>query len=120
MANPGLFKTMDASGDIVPFRIVAHGTKDFEVKQAGATTEALLGTADEVGSTPGGEVDVALSDMPDVEYGGDVVRGDPLTCDANGRAIKATVSGSRIIGFAYISAAAGVIGPYNHSLGILP
>ena len=120
MANPGLIKTMDAAGAIKPFRIVAHGTKDFEVKQAGDKTQPLLGTADEVGSTPSGEVDVVLSDMPDVEYGGTVAAGDPLTTDADGRAIKATVSGSRLIGFAHISASADDIGPYNHSLRILP
>jgi len=120
MANPGLTKTMDASGAIKPFRIVAHGTNDFEVKQASDKTQPLLGTTDEVGRTPSGEVDVALSDMPDVEFGGSVAAGDPLTTDADGRAIKATVSGSRIVGFAHTSAAAGVIGPYNHALGILP
>lgn len=120
MANPGLFKTLSASGTIDPYRIVAWGTADLQAVQADAATDALMGTTDDIGSTSDGEVDVAMGDLPEVEYGADVVRGDPLTSDSQGRAIKATVSASRIIGFAHVSASVGVIGPYIFSPGILP
>lgn len=120
MANPGLIKTFSANGSISPFRIVSWGTQDHEVKQANGPSIPLVGTADDVGHTSDNQVDVVLGDLPEIEYGGDVLRGDPLTSDADGRAVKATVSGSRIVGFAHISAAVGVIGPYNHAPGILP
>lgn len=120
MPNTDLIKTCLSSGTIAPYRIVAHGSADHEVAQAASATGTLMGTAMELGTESNGRVDVAISALPLVEYGGDVLRGDPLTSDANGKAIKATVSGSRLIGFAWVSASAGDIAEYQHSLGILP
>ena len=31
MANLGIFKTFDAEGEIAPYRICAHGSKDYAV-----------------------------------------------------------------------------------------
>ena len=39
MANFGIFKTFDAEGEIAPYRICAHGSKDYAVKQATAKTD---------------------------------------------------------------------------------
>lgn len=120
MPNIDLIKTCQAPDFIAPYRIVAHGVADKEVVQAASATAALMGTAMELGTEPNGRVDVALNGLPLVEFGGDVVRGDPLTSDANGKAIKATVSGSRLVGFAWVSASAGDIVEYQHGLAILP
>jgi len=121
MANPGFTKTLTAEGVINPYRIVCHGSKDLTVVQASAATAALMGVTSEFGADAAGErVDVTMGDLPDVQYGGTVQRGDPLTSDAEGKAIKATVSGSRIIGYAYVSAVSNDIAPYQHALGLLP
>ena len=84
MANLGIFKTFDAEGEIAPYRICAHGSKDYAVKQATAKTDALLGTTDELGRQPNNRVDVCLDKMPEVEAGGTLAAGDPLTSDAKG------------------------------------
>ena len=119
MANLGIFKTFDAEGEIAPYRICAHGSKDYAVKQATAKTDALLGTTDELGRQPNNRVDVCLDKMPEVEAGGTLAAGDPLTSDANGKAVKATTGGDRLIGFARSSASAGDIITYIHAPGTL-
>ena len=89
-------------------------------KQATAATEALVGTADELGKQPNGGADVAMSDQPEVEAGAAVAAGDPLTSDAQGRAVKATAAGDRIIGFACKAATdAGEIIDYQFAPGFL-
>ena len=99
-----LFKTYDVSGDLVPYRIVAHAATAGMIAQAAAPSDALIGTTDELGKQPNGRADVAMSDLPEVEAGAAVAYGDPLTSDAEGRAVKATESGQRIIGFALTAA----------------
>ena len=113
------FKTMDAEGEIAPYRICAHGTADYAVKQATAATDALVGTADELGTQANGRVDVCMGWLPEVEAGGTLAAGDPITSDANGKAVKATAGGNRIIGFAMTSASAGDIIPYQFAPGTL-
>lgn len=113
------FKTLDAEGEIAPYRICAHGTNDYAAKQAAAATDALMGTADELGKQANGRVDVCMGWMPEVEAGGTLAAGDPITSDANGKAVKATTGGSRIIGFAMSSASAGDIIPYQFAPGTL-
>jgi hypothetical protein len=120
MANPGLIKTLFAEGTVLPYRIVASGSKDYAVTLATAATDPLLGVSTADGSTGAHEVDIVLSGLPEVRFGGTVAAGAPLTSDAEGRAITATISGSRIIGFAYVSATEGVIAPYIYAPGILP
>ena len=119
MANLGIFKTFDAEGEIAPYRICAHGSKDYAVKQATAKTDALLGTTDELGRQPNNRVDVCLDKMPEVEAGGTLAAGDPLTSDANGKAVKATTGGDRLIGFALTSESAGDLITYIHAPGTL-
>lgn len=121
MANPGLTKSFDVGGAVAPYRIVTHGNGDRIAVQASAPTDALIGTTDVLGAgADDSRMDVIIGGLPEVEFGGTVVRGDPLTADADGRAVKATVSGSRIIGFAWVSAVAGDIAAYQHSPGVLP
>ncbi len=119
MANPEFFKTLIADGVVGSYRIVAHGSVDGSAKQADAATDALMGTTQEFGAVDAERLDVALGGLPEVQYGGTVQRGDPLTSDAEGKAVKATVSGSRIIGFAWVSAVANDIAPYQAASGFL-
>jgi hypothetical protein len=50
-----------------------------------------------------------LSGISPVVYGGAITRGDPLTSDGNGKAVKA-VAGQSIVGYAMISGVASDIG----------
>lgn len=53
---------------------------------------------------------MVFSGIAEVEYGGNVTRGDLLTSDANGKAIATTTAGNRIIGIAMASGVSGDIG----------
>lgn len=129
----GLTKNFVAEATINPYRIVKFGTSDNGVTQAAAATDALLGIAKvpqgqysraiQTGSTPPAlgvvtiaanfQVDVVLSGIAEVQYGGTVARGDLLTADANGKAVKATPAAgvnNRIVGMATISGVADDIG----------
>mgnify|MGYP005943406137 CR=1 FL=1 len=91
MPRTDLYVNLSITGELAPFRIVAHdGSGSY--KQATAATEALVGTADELGRQPNGGADVAMSDQPEVEAGAAVAAGDPLTSDAQGRAVKAATT----------------------------
>lgn len=130
MNNPLLTKSLIAEGAAAPYRIIAHGTGDGKAKQATAATDALFGITGTLGAADGERVDVHVVGPVEVEYGGVVTRGDPLTSDANGKAIAVTRhthtentaaaytqnattgagSDVRIIGFAAVSGALGDIG----------
>ena len=117
MPNTRLYKTLRVDGSIAPYRIVALDEIRL-ANQATAPEDVLIGTADELGRQANGTVDVAMSDIPEVESGAPIDLGDPLTTDAQGRAVKATGTGQRIIGFAFAPASgAGEIIDYIYSPG---
>ena len=114
MANTLLNKNFVAEAAISAYRIVKPGTADGNVLQAAAATDFLVGVCESVGPALGERCDVVKSGIADVEFGGTVTRGGPVTADANGKAVAAApAAGSnvRIIGFAEVSAVAGDIAP---------
>ena len=113
MATPGIYKNFEAEGEIGPYVIVTHGTADYAVKAATGATVALVGTTDELGKLSNGRVDVCTGGIPEVALGGTVAAGDPLTNDASGKAVKATVAGNRILGFALVSGAPATSSPIS-------
>jgi hypothetical protein len=137
MHTPILTKSFAADAEITPYRIVAIGAADGSVKQATASTDALIGVTDSLGSNSANRVDVILMGVANVEYGGNVTRGDDLTADSNGKAVKATAhahtentagtytqnatsgaaSAARIIGVAMVSGVSGDIGSAQISQG---
>lgn len=107
-----LLKNYVAGAATTKYRIAKFGASDREVVQAAAATDALIGVFAELDASQGERVDVVRVGMPLVEYGGNVTRGDALTADADGKAIKAQPSaGTRvsIVGYAEVSAVAGDI-----------
>jgi len=113
MANPGLIKTYTAEAAITPYRIVKHGTADTSVVMASASADSLLGVSGQVQGDLGKRVDITLSDIAEVEYGGTVTRGDWLTSDANGKAVTAAPAAgvnANVIGRAMYSGVLGDIG----------
>lgn len=113
MANTLLNKNYTAEGAITARRIVKPGSADGTVAIAAAATDALMGVCESVGPADGERCDIIKVGIADVEFGGAVTRGGPLTSDASGRAIAAVPAAGanvRIIGFAEVSAVAGDIG----------
>ncbi len=107
MRNELFIKACYAGAAILPFRIVKHGAADAFAIQAAAAGDASFGVSDSLGAAAANDpVDIIRGGIAEVIYGGTVTRGDPLTSDASGRAIKAA-TGNRIIGFAEVS---GVVG----------
>lgn len=109
----GLQKAYLAEAVIAARRIVKHGSADDKIIQGTSATDKLLGVTTEVAAAINEHTDVIKSGMADVEYGGTVSRGDPLTSDATGRAVVAAPAAganNRLIGFAEVSGVVGDIG----------
>ncbi|MBS4046180.1 MAG: DUF2190 family protein [Alphaproteobacteria bacterium] len=114
MAMPGLTKAYIAAAAIAAFRICKPSGTSNEVVQAAAATDLSIGVTREVGAAAAGDtVDLVKSGLVDVEYGGNVTRGQELTSDADGKAIASAPGAGvnhRIIGIAEVAGAAGDIG----------
>jgi hypothetical protein len=90
MNEPILIKTYDAEAAISAYRIVQFGTAAKQVKKATAETDQLIGVLGSIGVDADERVDVIRAGFAEVEYGGVVTKGDLLTSDSVGRAVKLT------------------------------
>ena len=102
--------------------ICKPGSTDDYMVQAAAATDYLMGVSDNIAGAAAGRVDIIKEGIADVIYGGNVTRGNPLTSDANGKAVVAApAAGSnvRIIGFAEVSGVSGDLGSVLISPGIM-
>lgn len=112
-STPTSIKTYIAAAAITKRRIVRHAAADNQVQLGSAATDLLIGVTTEIDVAINEPVDVIREGLADVEYGGAVGRGQPLTSDATGRAVVAApAAGSnvRLIGFAEVSGVLGDIG----------
>lgn len=115
-----LLKAFRAEAAVPRRRIVKFGAADDAVVVGAATTDGLIGVSHEIDSALNEPCDIHLLGLPEVEYGGAVTRGDPLTSDGVGRAITAAPAAgvnARIVGFAMVSGVLGDIGVVNLSPG---
>lgn len=122
MSNELLLKSYVAQGAIAKYRIVAFGTADGTVVASSAATSLHIGVNAELDVVSGERVDVIRSGLPLVEYGGAVTRGQPLTSDAQGRAVAAApAAGSnvRIVGFAETNAVLGDVDRMLFAPGVM-
>jgi hypothetical protein len=112
MANLILAKNYVAGGPIAAHRIVAFGAADGVVVQAASAADLLIG-ATELPVETGERVDIVRVGLADIEFGGTVTRGQPVTADASGKAVAATygTTAVRSLGIAEVSAVAGDIAP---------
>lgn len=116
MNNPGLAKTFIATTLVTKRRIVKIGANDDSMVLAAAATDIMFGISTDIDVAAGAKGDCYVSGIPEVEYGGTVAFGDPLTSDASGRAVKAvpaTGVNNRVIGYAMASGVVGDIGSCN-------
>lgn len=119
---PGLTLNYVAAGAIAARRIVKHGAADGAALQATASTEAFLGVSTDIPAGSGERVDVYREGVVPVQYGGNVTRGDPLTSDADGKAVVAAPTAAalaQVIGYAEISGVANDIGSVHLSRNAL-
>ena len=120
MRNELFLKACYAGAAILPFRLVKHGTGDATAVTATAATDAAFGVSDSLGASAAGDpCDIVRGGIATVVYGGTVTRGAPLTADSQGRAVVATVAGSRIVGFAEMSGVSGDEGAVAIAPGFL-
>lgn len=109
----GLIVNYLAETALAKNRIVAFGATDGSVKQSAAATDFHIGVTEGFAYAAGDRPDIVRTGLADVEYGDVVTRGQPLTSDAQGRAIAAAPAAgvnNRIIGYAEVSGVAGDIG----------
>lgn len=106
-----LTKSLTATTAIAAYRLVNYGAADGTGVPAADATKFIVGVNSELATAVGERASVhSVGNIADVEYGGTVARGDPLTSDASGRAIKATAAGQNCVGFAEVSGVVGDIG----------
>lgn len=113
MRIPGLIVNYTAEGALAKNRIVCFGATDSSVKQATAVADYMIGVTENFAYATGDRVDVVRTGLAEVEYGGNVTRGQPLTADSVGRAVAAAPAAganNRIIGYAEVSGVSGEIG----------
>lgn len=111
MLNPILSKAFDAGAAVPAYTIIKLGANDGTAVPSAAATDALLGVSTSLPAALGERVDAILVGVAEVRYGGPVTRGDLLTSDANGKAVKAVAgAGVRTIGVAMQSGVADDVG----------
>lgn len=118
MGTMNTFRSYKAEAPVEGFRIVKAGATDMSATKATGATDALLGTSDSLDKSVGEMVDVYASPLGEVRLGASVVRGAPLTSDANAKAVAATTAGQRLIGFAEVSGVADDVITYLRAPGV--
>lgn len=106
-----LTKSLTATAAIRARRFVKYGAADGTGVEATDATAFIAGVSSELDTAQGERASVHMNgNIVDIVYGGTVTRGDPLTADAQGRAIVANTAGQRCGGFAEVSGVVGDIG----------
>ncbi|KLN54722.1 DUF2190 family protein [Variovorax paradoxus] len=119
MGISSLFRGRVAEAAIAAHLILKGGVGAMSCVVAAAATDKLLGTSDELDHVTGEMVDMSVSPIASVRLGGTVVAGDPLTSDANGKAIATTTTGNRIIGFAEVGGVLNDVITYLRAPGVI-
>ena len=119
-----LIKSFVGAADIAAYLIAkaAAPTTGTTVQTAAAATDVLVGITGSMGGQSGQPVDLTILGPGEVRIGGNVAFGDPLTSDANGKAIKAVAAAGTtkfIVGYALAAGAADDVIPVRIAPGIL-
>lgn len=106
-----LQKGYTAGADIRAHRLLTWGAADGLVVEATGSTANVIGVQSELDCASGDRASAAMvGNIEDVIYGGNVARGDPLTSDGQGRAIKATGAAGTLLHCVGYAEVAGVVG----------
>jgi hypothetical protein len=113
--NEQLVKAYKAGAQIAPCLIVKWDSVDLQVLPAAAATDKIAGVSVVNVTAPSGQrVDVIKAGIAQVQLGGTVTRGDPITSNASGLGVTAAPAAgvnNRIVGYAEISGVSGDIIP---------
>ncbi|PRA87929.1 hypothetical protein CQ054_05890 [Ochrobactrum sp. MYb29] len=118
--TPTFIKSFLALAAVAGHLIIKAGVDGVSV--ATSNTDPLIGTADSMGAPADAMLDVVQGGHGEVRAGSTFAFGDPLTADAQGRAIKAEPAAGklvRIIGFAMQDAVENDIVPYHVAPGCI-
>lgn len=107
--NEGLTKAFSAGAAIGAFRLLKFGANDETVIQGAAAGDSIIGVSSLAAAT-NERVDVILTDIPSVVYGGTITRGQLVISDSTGRAIAATAAGGTNVRTAGVAMVSGVVG----------
>lgn len=121
---PTFIRAYEASADIDPHLIVrfSDAAASQKVAVASANDQPLIGTSDQLGAATGKMADITRAGLASVVLGGTVEAGDPLTADANGKAVLAEAAAGetiRIVGYADQPGVANDIIDYFCAPGLL-
>ncbi len=109
------FKSFSITGAAGAKTIVKFTGNRGEVAPATAATDKIAGVIDLEATAAGQMVDVAIECLHEVVAGANIAAGDPLTSDANGKAVPATIAAGvtkHVFGKALVPAVAGDIFAY--------
>lgn len=117
----GLIKSLEATVAVPKRRLVTFGAADGTGVLATGGAAYIRGVSGDIDTAIGERISVQMSgNVAEVEYGGTVARGDPLTSDATGRAITAAPAAGAnvfIVGYAEVSGVVGTIGTVDVAPG---
>lgn len=122
MRNTILTQSFTAGAAIIARRIITAGGEENEVTQATGGTDPLIGVTTEIDGVEGDAVDAHVIGSVEVECGGAFNFGDPLTADADGRAILAEPAADtnlNIIGYARSDGEVDAIGYVMIAPGVI-
>lgn len=118
-----LTKSLTATTAIPARTLVKYGAADGTGVPAVDGAAFIAGVSSNIDTAIGERCSVfKTGNIADVIYGGNVARGDPLTADASGRAIKAVPSTGAnvfIAGYAEVSGVANDIGSIEIAPGVM-
>jgi hypothetical protein len=109
-----LTKSFDAAGALLANSIVKVGAADYQVLQAGAATDPLLGITTEINANAGERADVAMIGIADLKLGGTVAAGDFICANYAGYGVTAAPAAganNTVVGTAIIAGVTGDIIP---------
>lgn len=121
---PTFIRSYKATAAVIGNRLVAFSdaANTNQVAQATGSGSPICGSAGKLDTALGGMCDVHRGGLCEVRLGGAVQAGDPLTSDANGKAVAAVAATGAtvwIIGYADAPGAADDIIDYMFAPGVL-
>lgn len=106
---------------IAAYHIVAAAANDL-IAIAAAATDKLIGTTDSLGAEASAATGIALGGVAEVQLGGNVAFGAPITANADGEGVTAAGAAAAthfIIGYALKAGVDGDVIPYRVAPGVI-
>lgn len=120
--RPGFRSNYTAQGALARYRFAKFGTADGTIAVATDDASAIIGVTHGINLADGERGDIVRGDMPLIEYGEAITRGDFITAGAAGVAMKFTKPGGGETGYyagiAEYSGVAGDICPMMFTPGV--